>query len=503
MTTTLDDHTRQRALILSSVIAGFLFVGIFDANVALPSIATSLDIGPVALQLISAGYVVTFGLTLVPFGRLGDRGHRKQLILIGLILYIASSILCGIALNWWALIAGRVLLGVGAGMLMPQAIGVIQQLFTGAERGKAFGTYGVTVAVSTALGPPIGGLILGLGGPIDSWRWIFLMNVPIALGLLVSAVRILPPDEAVSEQRKGFDPFGNVLLGIAVVLVLFPLIFTTGEPDDDPRRWWALVPAVAFGAAFVWWEKQYSARGRSPLVDLDLLKTPSFSFAMVVGMIAVGWSPGVMIVLTLYLQEGLHLTPMLAALVALPSAAGSAYGAWWAAQRVLTLGRIVTIAGFVISGVAILGILLAAVYLPVTVSPFVIAGLQVVNGLGGGMVLSPNHVLLLSDVPQEKGSLAASIGHLAQRIGNSVGIAATGAAFYAIVYGINGALGGASKSTYDEALRDALVVSAALLAVGIGVAFADMLRMRRIHRENPTITVPTNETVDVQLEQIH
>lgn len=479
MSTPSEEIARWRALRLAAMIAGFVFIGIFDSNVALPNIAATLRVGPASLQLIPGAYIVAFGLTLVPFGRLGDRGLRRRLIIVGLSTYIGFSVVCAFAPTWWLLIAGRVGLGVAAGMLMPQAIGVIQQLFTGAERGKAFGVYGVTTAVSTAAAPSIGGLLVTVGGPLEGWRWIFLLNVPFGVALLLACARWMPIDEPTHTTHQGLDLVGTALLGAAIVLTLAPLVFTTGGRGDDPRRWWALVPAIAIVAAFRSWERRYAARGGAPLVDAELLRTPSYRYAMVVGMIAVAWSPGMTLALMLYLQVALGLSPVLAALVALPSAAGSAFGARWGAQRVLVLGRSVTLAGFLVCGVAVTGLVIVTRELPTGISPWIVAVLAFANGLGGGLTLSPNHVLLLSDVPPAKGSLAASIGHLSQRVGNSIGIAATAAAFYAVVYRAHGALIGAGKHTYDVAFALAAAVSGCLIILGIAVSLADLLRMRR------------------------
>jgi len=286
-------------------------------------------------------------------------------------------------------------------------------------------------------------------------------------------------DEPTYATPQGLDLVGTALLGVAIVLTLLPLIFTTGGRGDDPRRWWALVPAAAVAAAFYLWERRYAARGGAPLVDAELLRTPSYRYAMVVGMIAVGWSPGMTLALMLYLQVGLGLSPVLAALVALPSAVGSAFGARWGAQRVLVLGRSVTLAGFLVCGLAVTSMVLVTRDLSTEISPWVVALLAFVNGLGSGLTVSPNHVLLLSDVPPAKGSLAASIGHLSQRVGNSVGIAATAAAFYAVVYRAHGALAGAGKHTYDGAFAWAAAVAGCLIALGIAVSLADLLRMRR------------------------
>lgn len=480
--TTVADRRRWLTLYVVSTIAGFLLLGISDANVALPSIASSLNVGPSSLQLISAGYVVTFGLTVVPFGRLGDQGHRRRLLLGGLLLYLAASLLCGLAPEWRMLIAGRILLGVSAGILMPQAMGVIQQLFRGAERGRAFGAFGVAVAVSTAAGPGVGGLLVTLGGHGEGWRWIFLMNIPVGVVLLAASLRLVPNAPATQVLRRGFDPVGIGLLGAAVLLLLYPFILTTGQPGDSSDRWFALVPAAALVVCFYSWERRYATRGRLPLVDGQLFRTPSYRNAMVIAMIWLACGPGVTLTLMLFLQLGLGLTPIAAALIVLPASVGAATGARWAAPRVGRLGRALTVSGLGISAAGMAGSLCAALTLPKGAAIGVIAASQTLNGFGSGLVIAPNNVLLLSHVPPEQASLAASIGHLTQRIGNSVGIAATSAALYSLIFGAVGSLSGASHSVYVSALAAGYGTAGLFLLLALGAATGDLLRLRKAGR---------------------
>ena len=128
-------------------------VDLTKVNVALPSIEEALGAGSTELQLLVAGFVLTFGLTLVPAGRLGDQGSRKVMFLIGLSLFTLTSLVCALAPTTGVLLVGRLLQGVAAGIQMPQVLGLVQQLFQGAERGAAFGLFGATIGIATAFGP--------------------------------------------------------------------------------------------------------------------------------------------------------------------------------------------------------------------------------------------------------------------------------------------------------------------------------------------------------------
>ena len=175
----LSDAKRWRAYWVCVAVAGLTILDLTKVNVALPSIEAAFGATSTELQLIVSGYVLTFGLTLVPAGRIGDQRSRRTLFVIGLSLFTLTSLACALAPNGEVLLVARLLQGVAAGIQMPQVLGLIQQLFQGAERGKAFGLFGATIGVATAFGPTLGGLAIAIGGPEDGWRGIFWMNVPL------------------------------------------------------------------------------------------------------------------------------------------------------------------------------------------------------------------------------------------------------------------------------------------------------------------------------------
>ena len=148
------------------------------------------------LSWVVSGYALTFGLVLVASGRLGDDRGRKKMFLLALALFTLTSAAAGFAPNAETLVAARLLQGAAGGMLNPQVIGFIQQLFTGRERGRAFGLFGAAIGISTAIGPLLGGLLLQWGGEADGWRWVFYVNVPIGVAALVLGVRLLPAGRA-------------------------------------------------------------------------------------------------------------------------------------------------------------------------------------------------------------------------------------------------------------------------------------------------------------------
>src|SRR5918992_1837630 len=221
--------------------------------VALPSIQRGLGTDPTHVQWVVSGYALTFGLALVPAGRLGDALGRRWVFLGALAAFVLFSGLAGAAPNIGLLIAARLAQGLAAGALAPQNSGLIQQLFRDAERGRAFGLFGATVGISTAVGPVVGGLLLALAGGPGGWRWIFLVNVPIGVVALVLAARLLPRGTGGGGTGQ-VDVGGGLLLGGGRLPVLFPV--AQAESGGVARLWWLFVVGAALVAVFTVWERR-------------------------------------------------------------------------------------------------------------------------------------------------------------------------------------------------------------------------------------------------------
>lgn len=222
-----DEPDPRRWLALAiCLVGGFMtLLDVSIVNVALPSIQTGLKASQDQLQWIISGYALTFGLLLVPAGRLGDARGRRFMFMLALILFTASSALCGAAQSSTWLVAARLMQGLAGGLLTPQISALIQQLFQGRERGKAFGIFGSVIGVSTAIGPVLGGVLIQAFGRNEGWRWVFYVNLPIGLIALPLAMKFLPaPSKEQREGKHDFDPVGVVLLGVGVVLLLLPFV---------------------------------------------------------------------------------------------------------------------------------------------------------------------------------------------------------------------------------------------------------------------------------------
>jgi EmrB/QacA subfamily drug resistance transporter len=452
-------------------VASLTILDLSKINVGLPVIEDSLGGGASELQLIVAGYALAFGLALVPSGRLGDVHSRRLMFIIGLSAFTIASILCAVAPTIEVLVIARIAQGAAAGIQMPQVLGLIQQLFHGPARGRAFGLFGAVIGISTAFGPTLGGLLIALGGPENGWRWLFWMNVPLGLVALYFAVRLLPREQAHEGERMELDLVGILLLGVATLAFMLPFVLTTGAPTDDPNRWSWLAVFVLSGAAFVWWELRYHRRGKSPVVHFALFRTSSYRNGILVATAYFAAIPPYFLLVTLFLQQGLGLEPVFAGMVTISFALASAVTSWIGGRLVETWGRALVVIGLVTVACGFVLVLLAGLFGSPESAPWLIAGAMTVAGAGGGFVISPNQTLTLSDVPVTQGGVAGSMAQVGQRVGTAIGVAAIISTFYATLFSEGG------RTTHLQVFRDAffhgILVALGLVAISLVFALMD------------------------------
>ena len=464
------DPRRWKALAVCLVAAFMSLLDVSIVNVALPSIRSGLGASESNLQWVLSGYALAFGLVLVPSGRLGDARGRRNAFLFGLALFTASSAVAGFAQSPSWLVAARLAQGVGGGFITPQTAGLIQQLFRDEERGRAFGFLGTTIGLSTAVGPLAGGLIIKLFGPEEGWRGVFFVNVPIGIVAMLLAVRLIPHRQRSREekQRQDLDPVGVLLLGLAVVTLLLPLV--------EERQWkgpakWAMFPlAVVLFAGFLLWERRYGARGHQPVIALELFRLRSYSLGAAVALLYFAGFTSVFFIFTLYLQNGLGYSALMAGLAITPFALGSATGAAIGGKVVNRLGRPLVAIGLALVTVGFVATIVAVALEPgrnvawATLVPLLIAG------VGSGFSISPNQAITLSQVPSAGGGSAAGVLQTGQRVGSALGIAAVGAVFFSTV--------ASSGGDWAKSFRTALVVTTIFVAAALLLACADVVAGR-------------------------
>lgn len=448
-------------------------IGVSIVNVALPSIQLGLGADQSDLQWVLSGYALTFGVILVAAGRAGDIMGRGGIFLVGVGIFTASSIAAGFAADAMWLNAARFVQGIGSGLLNPQGIGMIQQYFRGEERGRAFGYFGTVVGFSVAIGPVLGGFLIETGGPDLGWRLTFLVNVPIGILAILLGMRWFPkplfrrppqraPDGA--EPAAGWlgslDPIGSVLLGLALLAILYPFMESRGSTIS-----WALLP-VGFALVWlwVWWERRCPRLGHTPMVDLGIFRTSSFTNGTLIMTLYFMGMTSVWVLVALYVQDGEGKTAFESGLFGIPASLLSAYTAYWSGRRVGRYGRKIVIGGIFL---ALLGLAtsIAVVLLHERFALSVwwlLLSLSFI-GLAQGAVISPNQTLTLAEVPLEYAGSSGAIMQTGQRIGTSVGIAMITAAVFAAL----------ARWTWSIAVVIGFGLIALVVLAALGMAFKD------------------------------
>lgn len=469
------DPGRWKILSVLLVTIFMSLVGVSSLNVALPSIQDVLHASQSQIQWVLSGYALTFGVVLVAAGRAGDLYGRGALFIVGVAVFTLSSVAAGFAPDAHTLNGARLVQGLGSGLIGPQVLGMIQQYFRGAERGKAFGMLGSAVGISVAAGPIIGGVLIQAFGVEDGWRWIFFVNVPVGILGIVLAFAWFPkpllmrgaarPASDVPRQGRDLDVIGALLLGLAVLAVLMP--FTQRHASVYV---WLLLPLAA-GLAWSWvrWEQAFLRRGRSPMVDLAIFKTESFSNGtLLISLYFLGVT-SIWVLVALYMQDGLGHTALESGAVGVPAAVLTIFTANWGGRNVTRLGRTVVIGGMlaVLLGLALsIGVVqLQAAY---GVSEWWLLLTLAFIGAGQGAVISPNQTLTLEDVPLRYAGSSGGIMQTGQRIGTSVGITVISTIAFFVL----------ARSDWAQAATVGFVAIAVVVCLALAVAVRDS-RSRR------------------------
>jgi EmrB/QacA subfamily drug resistance transporter len=462
-----SDRSRWIALL---VCCSALFMTLLDVsvtNVALPSISNSTGAGPSQLQWIVSGYTLSFGLVPVLAGRLGDDHGRRLMFQVGVAGFAVTSALSGLAPTAEILIVARVFQGISGGLINPQVSGLIQQMFRGEERGRAFGALGTTVGLGTALGPLAGGALIALGGPELGWRLVFFINVPVGILVILLARRFLPQTPAVGRHR--LDVIGSLTLGAATFCVLF------GAVQFDLLGTSVVLLAIpALLLLFLFWrrERRLTREELDPLVDLRLFRRPSYTAGVVLALAYFPAMAGLPLVLALYFQRGLGFSALHSALGVTAFAVGSAVSAQTAGRFVTRLGRPLIVAGTSTFGAGAIAMALVVHTAPDQHAILALAGPLFVMGLGSGAVITPNQALTLADVDPVAGSTAGGVLQTAQRVGLAIGQAVIGAVFFSAVVGTG-------PAAYAHALQAAVVTALGFVIVATAIGIWEVVRGRR------------------------
>lgn len=398
----------------------------FIINVSLPSIHTSIGASAAELQLVVSGYAATYAVFLITGGRLGDLYGRRRLFLIGMAGFVCTNALCGLADTPQQLVIGRVLQGISAAMLVPQVLGSIRALFPSeAELAKALSFYGVMMGLAASIGQFAGGALVEWS-PFDwGWRTVFLAKLPIGIPVILAAWLLVP--ETSANRRQRLDLAGAALVSLTLACLVLPL--SEGRQQGWPAWTFAALVAVPFLAAvFLWFERRVTAHGGSPLLDLGLMRIPSFRRGVVVGTLFF-FTTTFYVLFAIYEQEGYGTDPLFTGLAILPYGIGLFVGPLVTAPLarlrpwLLSIGMAIQVAGY--AGIA------AVIVAGHDGWPVVLAVL--VAGFGQGIAYPRLFNTTLGDVAPQQAGVAAGVLTSTLQIGAAVSVAGIGSLFFAVL----------------------------------------------------------------------
>jgi EmrB/QacA subfamily drug resistance transporter len=457
------------------------FMVVLDAtvvNVALPSIQNDLGLSEANLQWIVNAYTLVFGGFLLLGGRAGDLLGRKRLFLFGLVVFTTASLLDGLSTSSGMLIGSRALQGLGAAFISPAALAIITTTFQeGAERAKALGVWAAIAIGGSAVGLVVGGALTQL----LSWPWIFFINVPVGVAVLVLSLRYLPESRD-EKAHRSFDVAGAVSITAGLMTLVYAIV-QAGEHGWTSARTIGLFGiAAVLHITFIAIER----RSQAPLVRLSIFGVRSLRAANVSMFLVASGLFAMFFFNTLYIQRVLGYGPLEAGLAFLPFTAGIMVSAGFASKFTPRLGvRPVTIGGMIVTIAGMM--LLTRISVDGSYAADVLPAL-VLTALGLGAVFVPLTLVATTGLDNEDQGLASGIFNTSQQIGGALGLAilaSLAASKTASATGVS------QQAALVEGFHVAFAGGAAFMVVALG-CFLALLRRRdveRIEAEAATVSI--------------
>ncbi|GAA1960383.1 MFS transporter [Kitasatospora viridis] len=448
-------------------------------NLALPAIHRDLSGGISSMQWVVDAYNVTFAALLLTGGTLGDRFGRRRLFRIGVTVFVLGSLLCALAVNLPMLLAGRVMQGMGSGMMLPQSLAILATAFPERrERNRAMAAWSIVAGSGLAAGPTLGGLLVQTLG----WNSIFWVNLPIGLTALVLSFRHVP--ESRNPQARSLDLPGQLLAAVTLGLLTFIAV-------DGHNLGWLSVSTLLCAAVcvacllgFLWTE----SRSPSPMVPLHLIRRGQLPVASIVAMCMTFGMYGLFMLISLAFQQERGTSALVAGLEMLPLPVVFTLLSPTVGKMVNRHGpRLPMTAGMLLMG---LGLLIYAV-VGADANLAVIELAFVIVGIGLALNTGPVVGVAVSAVPGELAGLASGIANLSRMLGATLGVAVQGTVL--AIVGHNASHG----PEFVHGLRVAILVGCAAEFLGAVVAFYGVNRTKGSAAEpaapaaSPTVSRPT------------
>ncbi|MEU6484422.1 MFS transporter [Streptomyces sp. NPDC046887] len=405
--------------------AFILLVDVTIVNVALPAVSAELDASFSALQWVIDGYALALAALLLASGSLADRFGHRRLYLYGLGVFAVASLACGLAPNVELLIAARVVQGAGGAAMFATSAALLVGSYQGRDRGTAFGVWGAANGAAAAAGPLLGGLLTEHFG----WPSIFLVNLPIAAAAIALTLRVIPAPTvpAGPTARPRVDVAGAATFTVAAGSLTYALIRGGDAGWTSPEVLAAFTAAAVALAVFTAVELRAERRGRTPMLDLALLRRPSFAGLMGGALLLQGGAFGCLVLVSIWLQSVLELGPIAAGLALTPLAAASFLVAAVAGRHIQRLAPRLPIGGGLLAVAA--GMLLLRAGMDTDAGRgSLVAGL-VVTGIGVGLATPVLVSAATATVEPRRAGMAGGAVNTFRQLGMTLAIAVLGAVF--------------------------------------------------------------------------
>jgi EmrB/QacA subfamily drug resistance transporter len=407
------DPRRWQALALVCVAFFMTVLDVSIVNVALPSIGRSLHFSQTGLQWVITAYAITFGGFLLLGGRTADILGRKRIFLVGLVIFSAASLVCGLASSTGVLIAARAVQGFGAAVVSPSTLSIITTTFEeGPERNKALGIWGAMGGSGAAAGVLFGGILTKYLG----WEWIFFVNVPVGALVLALTPRIVRESRAPGE-RHGFDVIGASSVTAGLALLVYAISKAPVDGWGDSTTIGLLIGAAVLIAFFLVWE----TRVEKPLMPLSIFKIRTLAGANVVGLLLGASIFADFFLLTLYVQNVLHFSALKTGITFLATAGTTVVVAALSQWLTTKIGpRIVMAVGLALNT----GGLIWYTQIPVHGSyARDLLGGYLLFGFGLALAFIPVSIAALAGVGPRDAGLASGLLNTSQQVGGAIGVA--------------------------------------------------------------------------------
>jgi EmrB/QacA subfamily drug resistance transporter len=410
-----DDRLSREILVLAGVVILGTIMTVLDltvVNVAIPTLATDFSASIPAIQWVLTGYILAFATVIPLTGWAAERFGAKRAWIAALVLFLAGSALAAAAWSIGSLIAFRVVQGLGAGMILPIGQTILAQAAGPQRMGRVMSVIGVPMLLAPVFGPVIGGALIGAA----SWRWIFLINLPIGAAALIAAIRLLPAARPRPGQR--LDLRGLLLLSPGIAVFLYGLSEAGGDGGfGSPRTLAITLAGLALIALFFW----HSTRaGTSALLDVSLLRRRGFAAAAALNLLLMIALFGSLILIPLYYQVIRHDSALQIGLLLGPQGIGAALALPFAGRLTDKFGaRGVTVAGIVLAAVGTL----AYTQVSTHTSYLYLSGALLVIGAGIGATIVPSMAAAFQSVSRAETPRATSALNVIQRVAGAIGTA--------------------------------------------------------------------------------